>query len=98
MKQLSVIIRGGGGRGTTYSKYMAQMPQHYRSVGIAEPDPARREKLRSAYDVPLCDCCSSWEEMLERPKMADIAMITTSDDMHFQPALKAIDKGYHLLL
>lgn len=98
MKQLSVIILGGGGRGTTYSKYMAQMPQHYRIVGIAEPDPARREKLRSAYDVPLCDCCSSWEEMLERPKMADIAMITTSDDMHFQPALKAIDKGYHLLL
>ena len=44
MKQLSVIILGGGGRGTTYSKYMAQMPQHYRIVGIAEPDPARREK------------------------------------------------------
>ena len=68
MKQLSVIILGGGGRGTTYSKYMAQMPQHYRIVGIAEPDPARREKLRSAYDVPRATAAAVGRKCWSGPK------------------------------
>jgi len=32
------------------------------------------------------------------PKFADIVMICTQDKMHFEPAMKAIDKKYDLLL
>ena len=30
--------------------------------------------------------------------MADMAIIATQDKMHFEPAMMAIEKGYHLLL
>ena len=30
--------------------------------------------------------------------MADIAIIATMDDMHYEPAMKAIELGYNLLL
>ena len=98
MKQLSVIILGAGNRGNAYSKYMAQMPEQYKIVGVADPDAARVAKMRNAYNIPEENCYSSWEEILDQPKMADICMITMVDNMHYHPALKAIDKGYNLLL
>ena len=34
---------------------------------------------------------------LVRPE-ADIVMITTPDSLHYEPALMALEAGYHLLL
>ncbi len=98
MKPISVIILGAGNRGTAYSKHMAALPEKYKIVGIADPDAARRAKLQKAYSVPEENCYSSWEEILAQPKMADVAMITLVDNMHYYPALKAIELGYNLLL
>ena len=39
----------------------------------------------------------SWEE-LDKPRMADAALICTQDWMHFKPAMIALEKGYHVLL
>ena len=44
------------------------------------------------------NCYSDWQEILNRPKFADIAIIATMDDMHYEVALKAIEQGYDLLL
>lgn len=35
---------------------------------------------------------------MAQPKFADVAVIATVDEMHYEPALKAIDLGYNLLL
>lgn len=43
-------------------------------------------------------CFDDYHELLERPKLADIAMICTQDKMHFEPAMTAIEKKYDLLL
>ncbi|MBE7002403.1 MAG: Gfo/Idh/MocA family oxidoreductase [Ruminococcaceae bacterium] len=98
MKQLSVIIIGAGIRGGSYARLMKQMPDKYRIVGVAEPHPTDRAYFRDEYDIPAENCFESWEQILDRPKMADIAVIATVDDMHYAPAMKAISLGYDLLL
>ena len=98
MKQLSVIVIGAGNRGERYALHMCEMPEKYKIVGVADPDPARQRYFMEHYGVPAEGCYSSWEEILAQPKFADIAVIATVDNMHYEPALRAIDKGYDLLL
>jgi hypothetical protein len=35
---------------------------------------------------------------MEQPKLADAALICTMDRLHYQPAMKGLEKGYHILL
>ncbi len=97
-KPLSVIIMGVGGRGTNYGQLMAADPEHYKIVGLADPDHARRDRIQKLSGISDDACFESWEDILAKPKMADIAVISMLDDMHYEPALKAIDLGYNLLL
>ncbi len=98
MKQFSVILIGAGSRGRTYCHFMNEMPEKYKIVGVAEPVDVKRESFAAEYGIPKENVFSDWREILDRPKMADIAVIATMDDMHYEPAMKAIELGYHLLL
>ena len=98
MKKLSVIIIGAGNRGNRYATHMCEMPDKYEIVGMADPQEARRRHFNETFGVPMENCYDSWETILQQPKMADIAVIATVDNMHLEPALMAIEKGYDLLL
>ena len=98
MKEISVILIGAGNRGNSYCKFMLETPGKYKIVGVADADPVRVEVAREKYNIPKENCYSSWEEILAQPKMADMAIIATMDNMHYWPALKAIEVGYDLLL
>jgi predicted dehydrogenase len=98
MKPIRVIIIGAGNRGNRYATHITEMPEKYQIVGMADPALARREHFQKAYGVPAENCYASWEDILAQPKMADVAVIATVDNMHYEPALLAIEKGYDLLL
>ncbi len=98
MKQLKLILIGGGDRGTSYLKYLDNNSEKFKLVAIAEPIKEKRNHLRDLYNVPDQMCFESWEEILEKPKFADIVMICTQDKMHYEPAIKAIENKYDLLL
>lgn len=98
MKTLTAIIIGCGSRGTSYATQMKKLKDMYRVVGIAEPSCSRRNKIKEMYGIPEEYCYNSWEDILKKPKMADIAIISTLDEMHYRPAMKAIELGYNLLL
>ena len=98
MKQLRVIVLGAGQRGQTYTDVMADLPEQFRVVGVAEPVQANRDYIQKKHDIPAENCVSSWEELLNRPCFADIAIIATQDKMHYAPAMKALELGYDLLL
>ncbi len=98
MKKVSFIVIGAGNRATAYSRYALSAPDKMEIVGVAEPVKARRESMRDQFHVPEENCFSDWSEILARPKMADAAIISTQDQMHYEPAMKAIALGYHLLL
>lgn len=98
MKQLSLILIGGGDRGSSYLKYLDIFPDKFKLVGLAEPIAEKRNFLKQQYNVPEEMCFESYEELLDMPKIADIAMICTQDKMHYDPVIKAINKKYDLLL
>jgi predicted dehydrogenase len=98
MKTLTAIIIGCGSRGTSYATQMKKLGDMYRVVGVAEPSNSRRNKIKEMHNIPEGNCFTSWEEILDKPKMADIAIISTLDEMHYYPAMKAISLGYNLLL
>ena len=97
MKKLKVVLIGAGNRGRTYTKYMKQS-EKFEIVGVAEPLEDRRELVRELHNIPEENCFDTWETLLARPKFADIAIISTSDALHYAPAMKAIELGYNLLL
>ncbi len=98
MKQFSVIVIGAGGRGRTYAYPMCDMPDKFKIVGVADPDDTRRLDFQKDMSLPDEAVFRTWEEILSRPKMADIAIIATQDNMHYAPAMRAIELGYDLLL
>ncbi len=98
MKKIRVILLGAGNRGEVYATHMAKMPEQFQIVAVADPDPARRETIRKLWGFSENACYESWEAVLEQPKFADLVVIATMDNIHYYPALQAIDRGYHLLL
>jgi len=98
MKQYSFIVIGGGGRGTTYTSEMLKMPEKYKLVGMADPMREKQKKYMRDFGLTEDQCYNDWREILAKPKMADFALIATVDNMHYEPAMKAIELGYNLLL
>lgn len=98
MKQYTFITIGAGSRGTTYTTEMLKMPEKYKLVGMADPMREKRNKYMRDFGLAEAQCYADWREILSRPKMADFALIATVDNMHYEPAMRAIEQGYDLLL
>ena len=98
MKQVTAVLVGAGARGQVYAEYARQHPEELRIVAVAEPRQDRRELACRAHGVGPERSFSSWEPLLEKPRMADAALICTLDGLHTAPALAALEKGYHVLL
>ena len=96
MKTLKVILIGAGSRGYIYIDLMKG--NGFQVVGVADPDKKRINDVKDLYDIPEDKCFQSWEGLLEKPKFADIAIIATSDRLHYAPAMKALEQGYNILL
>ena len=95
---IDVILIGAGNRGTTYTDVMADMPEKYNVIGVAEPIESRREYIKNKHNIPDEMCFSDWRELLSKEKKARLAVIATMDKDHFAPAMEAISQGYDLLL
>lgn len=98
MKKLDVIVIGAGSRGIAYTDIMKTHSDKFRVVGVAEPIADRRDYIQKKHDIDDAHCFENGEEMLALPRFADVAVISTMDRDHCQTALKAMEKGYHLLL
>lgn len=99
MKTLSAVVIGAGDRGMrAYAPYALKFPHELKIVGVAEINPKRREQFQKMYGLEDGACFSHWEDLLKQPRMADIAIICTQDRMHYQPTVRALERGYHVLL
>lgn len=98
MKQVTSILIGAGLRGGyVYSQYALDHPDEFRVVAVAEPDQKRREEFAQKHGIPKERQFTSYEELLSQDKMADCAMVCTQDQMHCEPVVMAMEKGYHVL-
>jgi predicted dehydrogenase len=95
---LTAVVIGLGDRGNVYSEYARGHSAEFKLVAAADPDSERLELFASKHNLSPDKCFSSWEELLDQEKLGHIAIITTPDHLHVQPALYAMQKGYDVLL
>ena len=82
MKQLTAIVIGAGGRGKRYTDIMGANPDLFKVVGVAEPIDDRREYIKNKHGVDDDKCFTTWETILNQPKMADIAINNNVRNQH----------------
>lgn len=99
MRKVKAILIGAGDRGAkAYAPYATSYPHELKFVAVAELNPKKRKSFAEAYDLPNNRCFASWEDMLDEKIEADVAFVCTLDRQHYQPTIKAIEAGYHVLL
>lgn len=98
MKKIKVILIGAGNRGETYTDIMHEMPEKYQVVAVAEPVLSRRNHVKTLHGIPEEMCFESYTQLLAKGKIADLAIISTQDRMHYDPAMAAISLKYDILL
>jgi predicted dehydrogenase len=97
-KPITAIVIGAGSRGRdAYGSYAVAHSDKLKILGVAEPVEARRNRFAEIHGLTE-NCYTTWEEILNKPKFADAAIVTTQDNMHTEPALLAMDQGYDVLL
>ncbi|MCK5455909.1 MAG: Gfo/Idh/MocA family oxidoreductase, partial [Melioribacteraceae bacterium] len=97
-KPLNCIVIGAGNRGSVYSHYASNNPKKMKVIAIAEPVKIRQNIFKTQHNLEDENIFDSWEEVFERPKFADFVIISTWDRLHYAPAMKALEMGYHVLL
>lgn len=98
MKKLTAILIGAGCRGIIYTDIMANMADKFQVVAVAEQIDSRRNYIKEKHNLPENRCFTDWRPLLELGKIADVAIIATMDRDHYEPAMKAIELKYDILL
>ncbi|MGV3547202.1 MAG: Gfo/Idh/MocA family protein [Pedobacter sp.] len=97
-KTVTAITLGAGNRGTVYGNYAVKFPNDLKIVGVAEPNAFRNDRYAKTHSISQDNCFNTWEDVFKRQKFADAIIISTPDDMHYYPCMKALEMGYDILL
>ncbi len=90
MKKIKAVVLGAGYRGRAYADYAIEHPDQLEIVGVADPVQAEV--------IPAPKYWSDWRQCLNDRPDADVVIISMPDSLHYEPALVALEAGYHLLL
>ncbi len=97
-EKIRAILLGAGDRGTIYANYIKNHSDQVEIVAVAEPIKERRENIKNMFNLSQHRVFDSWDETLALDKIGDVAIICTQDRIHYEPTMKALDLGYHVLL
>jgi len=93
------VVIGAGDRGANaYAPLLLEQPELGRIVGVAERDPHRRDAFAERFGLSGDACFGDSAELFAGERRADFALIATQDRHHVEPALQALERGYHVLL
>lgn len=95
---LKLACIGCGARAQTYTQLAARRPKQFQIVAGADPVPERVEKIRNVSGNTAFRSFDSAEALLSAGKLADIMIIATQDNWHFEHCRGALSLGYDVLL
>jgi len=99
MKTITAVLLGAGSRGRfIYGPYAEKFPNELQFVAVAEPNAERREQFADIHQIAPQYVFDTWEKVFEHGKLANVMIISTLDREHYEPAMKAMALGYHVLL
>lgn len=97
-KPVTFIIVGAGNRAMIYANYAKKHPEEMQIIGVAEPNPVRRQEAQKIYDISDNMCFESVEELCKREKLADAVINGTMDVDHVPTTKLLVKAGYDVLL
>lgn len=95
---VTVILVGAGHRSEWYGKYALEHPDLMKVVGVADPNPIRREAFRKMFGFPEENCFRDAQELSEKGKIADAVINGTMDNLHVSTSIPLMKAGYDILL
>lgn len=99
MRKISFAIIGLGSRGLdSYAQYALTHPEEMEIKAVADPKKEKRDKAAKLFNLDPSMVFYDADELLNREKLADAAIIATQDQEHVKQAVKALEKGYDILL
>lgn len=99
MRKISIAVIGAGSRGRfAYSSYALKYKEEVEIIAIAEPNEERRNLFVKEHGIKNEFVFNTWEDMLNRDRLADGIIIANNDEGHFEPTKIALEKGYNILL
>ena len=97
-REYTMVVLGAGGRGNVYSRYGKLFPGTVKVVGVADLIPFRRNQMTKNWNIPAERRFNDYRDCLKAGKLADIALVTLPDALHYDAVLKALDLGYDVLV
>ncbi|MFI6291143.1 Gfo/Idh/MocA family protein [Nonomuraea sp. NPDC050790] len=94
---VTLAVVGAGLRATGYAR-LAREGGLAEIVAVAEPDPGRRADFAAEHGIPAAHVFSDWQDLLAGERLADAVIVATQDRLHLEPAVRAAELGYHILL
>lgn len=96
---LKLAVIGVGNRTGKYLHYFSLHPDVVELAAVVEPDPVRREACRKQFNLPEDRCYVSSDDFFDRfREPCDGVIIGSPDRYHHAQALKAIARGWDILL
>ena len=95
---VSAVLVGLGHRSVGYATYADSHPDELEIVGIAEPDDVRRGRYAERFGVSPENCVVDAESLAAAPRMADVAINGTMDEIHVETTVPLLEAGYDVLL
>jgi len=97
-RPLRLACIGCGARAQTYTQLAAGNPNRFQIVAGADPVPERVEKIRRTSANPAFRGFPSAEAILAAGRIADVMIVATQDNSHFEHCQGALQLGYNVLL
>ena len=98
VKPVTAIIVGAGHRSIGYADITFSRPDLLKIVGVADPNPIRRQMTMERYGFSEDMCFSDARELASHGKLADAIINGTLDQLHVETSLPLLDAGYDMLL
>lgn len=96
MKKIAII--GYGGRGYHYAKLCMQMKNSFEITAVIDNSPEKLGLAGKTAGLSDSQLFLSIDEFLSADKTAEWLFVCTQDKDHCEHAIKALQKGYNLLL
>lgn len=96
---MKAALIGAGSRGMfAYGAYASKHPNEIQFIAVADPNEERRTHFAKLHEIPLEQQYVHWDDFLTKPKQCDTLFICTQDADHYEPAMKAMQAGYDIVL
>jgi predicted dehydrogenase len=90
---------GLGGRASAYLSALQELyPNEHQVVAVADPDPAKQARARNDYGLQDNQIFDTDLDLMEQPRLSDVAIVATQDKLHLRDIRGLLAKGYDLIL